>query len=142
MWLYLPFSMKIENLDKVFVPQMFAPGNGQSQSWQRVGCLLFQASRARARSHAHDFHYSIQKRWLLSMRLYRNFLSYFFWFIWTLEMGLRLHGKFLLGSCLYLYDFFKIDRMFWMVKIFRIFFYTMCKGKERNASRIKDWKWP
>ena len=30
----------------VFVPQMFVPENGQS--WQCVGCLLFQASRALA----------------------------------------------------------------------------------------------
>ena len=32
--------------EKVFVPQMFVPENGQS--WQRNGCLLFQASRALA----------------------------------------------------------------------------------------------
>ena len=30
----------------VFVPQMFVPENGQP--WQRVGCLLFQASHAHA----------------------------------------------------------------------------------------------
>ena len=29
--------------ETVFVPQMFVPENGQS--WQRVGCLLFQTSR-------------------------------------------------------------------------------------------------
>ena len=32
--------------ETVFVPQMFVPEN--RQSWQRVGCLLFQASRALA----------------------------------------------------------------------------------------------
>ena len=29
---------------QMFLPQMFVPENGQS--WQCVGCLLFQASRA------------------------------------------------------------------------------------------------
>ena len=31
---------------QMFVPQIFVPENGQS--WQPVGCLLFQASRALA----------------------------------------------------------------------------------------------
>ena len=38
---------------------MFVPENGQS--WQRVGCLLFRC-RARLRSRAHGFHYTIEKR--------------------------------------------------------------------------------
>ena len=42
-----PSSKKIPRQpETVFVPQMFVPENGQSL--QRVGCLLFQASRALA----------------------------------------------------------------------------------------------
>ena len=40
--------------ETVFVPQFFVPEIGQS--WQRVGCLFFMASRA------HDFHCSTEKR--------------------------------------------------------------------------------
>ena len=53
------FNLVYRQPETEFVPQMFVPENGQS--WQRVGCLLFQAS-ARLRSCAHYFHYSIQKR--------------------------------------------------------------------------------
>ena len=44
-WAYT-IACPIRQPETVFVPQMFVPENGQS--WQSVGCLVFQASRALA----------------------------------------------------------------------------------------------